>query len=300
MGEHGISRRDVIRIGFGAAAAVAGGKLISAATRDTRSPIQIEATAQAKLPDSERYEKLVPKWLLERTGKIKITAQEPYGIIPKQEGGTVIKYFEKNSMVALLTAEHIGATYNWRGITLEFPYARNNPLIPIDARLNAKNWATATPDDWAVLYHSPHSSSDLTSLHPIRLIVAQKSLGSLGGQTQDDEKLLQAYPGVPQKGEKVYILGYPEANKGQLAVNELTFERVTKPEEVQYAGIPLWEFRGLVGSGYSGAPIITKDGLVVAIHSGAELNDPTRAVAIPFNQFQPIQEINDALKVLKP
>lgn len=316
-GKSVMPRRDFLKVA--AAAGVAAGGALAAGCAPTEPSVvelqqQRQKAAEGQQKKLEQYEKLVPKWLIERTGEISISSMDSRTVLPPDRGSAV-KFFEGNSYIALLTAEHIGGNFMWGRALLKFPYAKYKTPVSVDARWNADNWSTATPNVWSILYHSPHSivkdPLDESLLHPIRLIVVQKSLGSSGLQAPEDERVLQAYPGIPPKGEKAYIVGYPMQNPNEkpgeshpLKVLEMSFDRVTEKGEVEYAGgIPLWLFRASekLDYGFSGSPIVSKDGIVLGIHSGFAVKDPTFGVGIPFNIHQPLAEFKNipGLKGLK-
>lgn len=295
MGEHGISRRDIIKIGVSAAGVVAGGKFISSLTRETRTPIQIVATAQAKLPENSQLEHELSREILSGFGTLDIS---PNGLMGGRDiggVGTAMVYLEDESHIVLLTAEHI-TNFLWKDMKAFFPYGETNHIIDVDATIGTLNGPVPTDSDWWIENVSSHTDFDKGYIHPIRTIIVAKPKGCDRFVTNAAYGPLKALDHEPTKGEEFYTAGFPVDAQRGLVVTKLAYERMTKPDEVKNAGIPLMEFSGVGGEGMSGGAILKRDGTVVALMRGAGTKEGT-VLGIPFAQYQPISEV---LKVLKP
>lgn len=240
------------------------------------SPIEAQATAQANLPENQRIERFFPPELLRGLGWMRIEPLADAVGVEQRAVGSGLVYYETETQLGFLTAQHVGQGIFWETLILNFPYSTGTNRIWVDARAGAPKGRNPTNDEWWI--------SDDGSGLPIRAIVIQKPEGFTEYVT-DPSFRPKVSTETPKKGEEYYLGGYPIATNLNPVFSTLTFQGFGN---ISGADIPLYEFKGPAGDVMSGGPIIDKAGAVVALLSrGSSIGSKSMAWGIPFKDHLP-------------
>ncbi len=276
-GSGNVSRRAFIKLvgaGLGAAA------LAGCASRTHLSPIEVQATQQANTPEGQRIADLLPPPFLSGLAQINITSLERYSGDGTQSVGAGQVYFETDTHLVLLTAEHLGKGMFWKNVDISFPYGDQMKQLRVDARIGAPNGPKPTDTDWWIENVSPESDIDTGIYHPIRAITIKKPVGFKQYVTRPEYTKLAQDQAEPKQGDIFYCGGFPAGTNGSLTFTELKYKGITTVPHLS-GDLRLHEFKGAADDGMSGAAIVTQNGKCLSLLTGGRADNKT-VWGIPF------------------
>lgn len=283
------SRRDFLKVAgtTGAAVVVTLSTGGCAAPGVDFTPLQVEATRQAMLPEGQRIVDNLPPWTLSGITRLTIEQLQNNSGAVDTLGGSGQIYCETKNHIVILTAEHVGKGILWGDVTFDFPFGYQRKAIHVDATIGAPGGKAPTDNDWWIEEISKPSNVEAGQLRPIRYIIVRKPKDDENFVVRPEYSVLAPPKETLNKGDIYYAGGFPGETNHDLTFTELKFLKETKNTE-KSGEVKLFQFEGFTAKGMSGAAVTNSRGEVAGLLSSLNSNLTN---IIPFKNYLQFQEI---------